>query len=43
MAMRKEGEPKDVASMVAFLASDEAKYVTGANMMLTGGLDLFIF
>jgi 3-oxoacyl-[acyl-carrier protein] reductase len=43
VALRKEGEPKDVASMVAFLASDEAKYVTGANMMLTGGLDLFVF
>lgn len=43
VALRREGEPGDVASMVAFLASDEAKYVTGANMMLTGGLDLFVF
>jgi len=25
------------------LASDEAKYVTGANVMLTGGLELFVF
>ena len=43
VALRKEGEPDDVASLVAYLASEEAKYVTGANMMLTGGLDLFVF
>ena len=43
VALRKEGDPCDVASMVSFLVSDEAKYVTGANMMLTGGLDLFVF
>jgi 3-oxoacyl-[acyl-carrier protein] reductase len=43
IAMKREGDPTDVASLVAFLASDEAKYITGANMMLTGGLDLFVF
>ena len=43
VAVRKEGDPADVASMVVFLCSDEAKYITGANMMLTGGLDLFVF
>ena len=43
IALKREGEPADVASMVAFLASDEAKYITGANMALTGGLDLFVF
>ena len=41
--MKREGVPDDVASIVAFLASDEAKYITGANVMLTGGLDLFAF
>lgn len=40
--MRKEGAPDDVASLAAFLASEEAKYITGANMMLSGGLDLFV-
>ncbi len=40
--MRSEGSPEDVASMVAFLSSDEAKYVNGANMMVTGGLELFV-
>lgn len=43
VAISKEGEPDDVASLVCFLASDEAKYITGSNMMLTGGLDLFVF
>ena len=31
VALRKEGELDDVASFVAFLASDEAKYITGAT------------
>ena len=43
IALRKQGDPDDVAAIVAFLASDEAKYVTGANVMLTGGLELFVF
>ncbi len=43
VAMKREGDPADVSSLVAFLSSDEAKYITGANMMLTGGLDLFVF
>lgn len=32
------GEPEDVAGMVAFLASDEAKYITGATFFVDGGL-----
>ncbi len=43
VALRKAGAPEDVACLVAFLATDEAKYITGANVMLTGGLDLFVF
>ena len=43
VALRQEGDPSDVAAMVSFLVSDEARYVTGANIMLTGGLDLFVF
>ena len=31
------GEPKEVAAIVAFLASDEASYLTGAVIDVTGG------
>ena len=31
------GEPEDVADVVAFLASDEARWVTGAFIDATGG------
>ena len=32
------GEPGDVASLAAFLASDEAAYVTGSTYVIDGGL-----
>jgi NAD(P)-dependent dehydrogenase (short-subunit alcohol dehydrogenase family) len=31
------GEPEEVASTVMFLASDEASFVTGANLVVAGG------
>ncbi len=31
------GEPKDIAYMVLYLASDESKFVTGAEMVVDGG------
>lgn len=42
-AMRKVGEPQDVANVVVFLASDRAKYITGANIIIDGGLNLFVY
>ncbi|MDT3403120.1 SDR family NAD(P)-dependent oxidoreductase [Mucilaginibacter terrae] len=36
--MRKLGTPEDVAALVAFLASDDAKYVTGSTYFVDGGL-----
>lgn len=34
------GEPDDVADLVAFLASDEAQFITGQAINLTGGREL---
>ena len=36
--LRRWGRPEDVASAVLFLASDEARHVTGANIPVDGGL-----
>ncbi|CDZ94694.1 SDR family NAD(P)-dependent oxidoreductase [Pseudomonas saudiphocaensis] len=32
------GQPRDVAGAVAFLASDEASYITGTTLVIDGGL-----
>jgi NAD(P)-dependent dehydrogenase (short-subunit alcohol dehydrogenase family) len=32
------GEPDDIAAAIAFLASDEAAFVSGANLVVDGGL-----
>ncbi|MGH8259311.1 MAG: SDR family oxidoreductase [Steroidobacteraceae bacterium] len=36
--MRRAGTPEEVASTVLFLASEAASYVTGANIVVAGGL-----
>jgi NAD(P)-dependent dehydrogenase (short-subunit alcohol dehydrogenase family) len=36
--MRRMGDPADIAAAIAFLASDDARYVTGTEIVVDGGL-----
>ncbi|RUV08527.1 SDR family oxidoreductase, partial [Mesorhizobium sp. M7A.T.Ca.TU.009.01.3.1] len=38
--LRRIGQPDDVAAAVAFLASDEARHVTGVDWLIDGGQTL---
>jgi 3-oxoacyl-[acyl-carrier protein] reductase len=42
-AMRRPGEPQDVANAIAFLSSDLAGYITGVGLNVSGGIELFTF
>lgn len=35
--LKRQGRPEEVASVAAFLASDEASYITGADILVDGG------
>ena len=43
IAMRRFGDPIDVANMVCFICSDKAGYVTGQDIHVMGGIDLFTY
>jgi acetoacetyl-CoA reductase len=35
------GKPEEIAGLVAYLSSDEAAFVTGANISINGGQHMF--
>jgi glucose 1-dehydrogenase len=39
--MRRAGDSEEMAAMVAFLCSDETRYVTGQTVFVDGGLTLY--
>ena len=39
--MGRAGSPEEMASVFAFLASDDASYITGQTIYACGGLTLF--
>jgi 3-oxoacyl-[acyl-carrier protein] reductase len=42
-ALKRPGDPQDVANAIAFLCSDLAAYVTGVGLNVSGGVELFVF
>jgi acetoacetyl-CoA reductase len=38
--MGRLAQPEEIAGLVAYLASDEAGYITGANISINGGLHM---
>jgi 3-oxoacyl-[acyl-carrier protein] reductase len=42
-ALRRPGEPQEIANAVAFLCSDLASYITGVALNVSGGIELFTF
>jgi 2-hydroxycyclohexanecarboxyl-CoA dehydrogenase len=39
-SMRRSGQPEEVAAAIAFLAGDDASYVTGQTLNVSGGLSM---
>jgi 3-oxoacyl-[acyl-carrier protein] reductase len=42
-ALGRPGTPQEIANAIAFLCSDLASYVTGIELNVSGGVELFVF
>ncbi|MBT2218113.1 3-oxoacyl-ACP reductase FabG [Virgibacillus dakarensis] len=42
-ALKRPGEPEDIANAITFLVSDKARYITGIGLNVSGGIELFTF
>src|SRR3954451_21475676 len=40
---KRPGDPQDIANAIAFLCSDLAAYITGIELNVSGGVELFVF
>lgn len=43
VAIRRSGDPRELSEVIAFLASEEASFVTGETIEVSGGISLFTF
>jgi 3-oxoacyl-[acyl-carrier protein] reductase len=41
--LKRPGDPQDIANAIAFLCSDLAGYITGVELNVSGGVELFVF
>jgi 3-oxoacyl-[acyl-carrier protein] reductase len=41
--LKRPGEPHEIANAIAFLCSDLASYITGIELNVSGGVELFVF
>jgi 3-oxoacyl-[acyl-carrier protein] reductase len=42
-ALKRPGRPEEIANAIAFLCSDLASYITGIELNVSGGVELFVF
>ena len=42
-ALKRPGEPQEIANTIAFLCSDLASFITGIELNVSGGVELFVF
>ena len=42
-ALKRPGEPQEIANTIAFLCSELASFITGVELNVSGGVELFVF